>query len=118
MFCPNCRSEYVPGITFCRDCELELVDELPDEPAVTYEYSPIVEVYRGYGYTDAQLMKSVLEGSGMEAFVGANVLASSVYKFTVGSISEMSVCVRAPDADRARDLVKAAREGRLAQPEA
>lgn len=54
----------------------------------------------------------------MEAFVGANILASSIYKFTVGSVSEMSVCVRAPDVERACDVIEVAREGLLAQPEA
>lgn len=118
LFCSNCRSEYVSGITFCRDCELDLVEKLPPESVVDYEYAPIVEVYRAYGHTDAQVMRSVLEGSGIDAFVGANVLASSVYRFTVGSVSEMSVCVKAPEEKRARDLVKAAQEGKLAQPEA
>lgn len=30
-WCPKCKNEYVEGITFCPDCNVDLVDELPDE---------------------------------------------------------------------------------------
>lgn len=31
MHCPNCRSEYQSGFTWCKDCDVALVDELPAE---------------------------------------------------------------------------------------
>lgn len=30
MFCPNCRAEYIHGVTRCSDCDLALVDRLPE----------------------------------------------------------------------------------------
>jgi hypothetical protein len=30
VFCPRCRSEYVPGYTRCSDCGVALVDSLPE----------------------------------------------------------------------------------------
>jgi hypothetical protein len=31
MFCPECKVEYRPGFTRCSDCEVDLVDVLPEE---------------------------------------------------------------------------------------
>lgn len=31
-WCPVCKNEYVEGKTHCPDCDVDLVDELPDEP--------------------------------------------------------------------------------------
>jgi hypothetical protein len=38
-FCPTCRAEYRPGIERCADCDVPLVDELPEEPE-RYEPPP------------------------------------------------------------------------------
>ena len=36
MFCPKCKVEYRPGFTRCSDCEVDLVDVLPEED-LSYE---------------------------------------------------------------------------------
>ena len=37
MFCPNCKSEYREGFKFCKDCDIELVKELPKEENEEFE---------------------------------------------------------------------------------
>jgi hypothetical protein len=32
VICPKCRAEYVPGVSVCYDCGVDLVDALPAEP--------------------------------------------------------------------------------------
>lgn len=30
MFCPQCKAEYLPGFTRCSDCDVDLVEHLPE----------------------------------------------------------------------------------------
>ena len=42
-WCPNCKNEYREGVTTCPDCDVELVDELPEEEEEEYsEPKPVV----------------------------------------------------------------------------
>ncbi len=34
MFCPVCRGEYREGFTYCHDCDVALVAELPRDPEI------------------------------------------------------------------------------------
>ncbi|HEY5543089.1 MAG TPA: hypothetical protein VIM04_07525 [Candidatus Binatia bacterium] len=60
MYCPNCRSEYRAGFSWCKDCDVALVDELPDkrEP----EFVELVEVLSIADAGQIPLIKSILEG--------------------------------------------------------
>ena len=72
MFCPECRSEYVDGVSKCSDCRVALVDELPpeEEPALEEEpdipYTPLV---RTYSPKDIALIHSVLGGTGIRYYI-------------------------------------------------
>ena len=59
MYCPNCRSEYRPGFTRCKDCEVALVVELPVEE--TPEFVDLVEVLSSGDPGQVSVIKSILE---------------------------------------------------------
>jgi len=60
MYCPNCRSEYRAGFSRCKDCDVALVDELPEEPEP--EFVDLVEVVSIADAGQIPLIKSILEG--------------------------------------------------------
>ena len=37
MFCPQCKAEYRPGFTHCSDCDVDLVEKLPEEEPLSGE---------------------------------------------------------------------------------
>jgi hypothetical protein len=66
MVCPDCGVEYEEGTSFCRDCEVKLVEELDDESAEEVEFVALGEV------TDADVFAAVtaqLEDEGIQWFV-------------------------------------------------
>jgi len=66
MFCSQCRSEYVDGVTECPDCGMPLVEELPPEDhegAGDHEDIRYVPLVRTYSAKDIALIHSVLGGT-------------------------------------------------------
>ena len=56
MFCPQCHTEYRPGFTQCTDCDVDLVEVLPDTSSFSEE-----EISSAADLSDASLDK-VWEG--------------------------------------------------------
>jgi hypothetical protein len=67
MYCPECKSEYRPGFTHCSTCDVDLVPELKPVLDDETEHPEPVVVYSTFSHMEAALMKTVLEGSGVEA---------------------------------------------------
>ena len=66
MFCPECRTEYVEGVTLCADCGVQLVQELPPEP--TPEYTAYEQIPLTVNPDDISLIKSILDSEGIVYF--------------------------------------------------
>lgn len=66
-YCPECHAEYVYGVRYCWDCEIPLVDQLPDEEVVRERPSSpprFVTVFEAEDSMQAQLVKTLLESNG------------------------------------------------------
>ncbi len=110
MWCPRCGAEYRPGFTECYDCGVPLVEELP-EPGAPEPLGPLVEVWRGQGHMQGELVRSVLRGSGIEAtLVGEGEATDAAYKLSVGPLADVRVLVTEEDEARARELLAVTEE--------
>jgi len=76
MFCPNCKSEYIEGITECEECQVALVEQLPPEPVPEYEDLRVVRTYSA-DY-EAELGKSILEANGIEAVIASDEAGGTI----------------------------------------
>jgi len=85
MFCPNCGSEYQPGVQRCADCDVALVAEPPSEPQV--EWVDYLTVMTTRDHSELAVAKSLLEGAGIPFFAcheeAQNLLATGPVELQV-----------------------------------
>ncbi len=67
MFCPECRAEFIEGITVCSDCGITLVEELSPQPKP--EYHKLVKVFSTGKSIEAGFVKSLLEANEINCFI-------------------------------------------------
>jgi hypothetical protein len=67
MFCPECKAEYVDGVTTCAGCGVPLVAALPPEP--DHEGEGMVRVLATYNAGDIAIIESILEGTDIQYFI-------------------------------------------------
>ena len=61
MFCPNCRCEYIRGVTECADCGVPLVDALESQTEGLFGKARIVPLWRGNDSAEREKIKQALE---------------------------------------------------------
>ena len=72
MICPNCRSEFVEGVTTCPDCEIQLVyqisENIPEnfDDRKNYNY---VFVYTPINSQEVALIRMIMEREGIPYFL-------------------------------------------------
>src|SRR5262249_26461339 len=111
MFCPRCKSEYRPGFRRCPDCDSELVDQLPADPArpaqrqrsSDADHAELVVLRTFASVVDAELAKTALESVGIDSMIRSDNEGgrSPGLSFAPG----VELLVRANDADAADDVL-------------
>ncbi len=66
-FCPNCRSEYRAEFSRCSECDVDLVDALPDQDsrAAGKDEVELVELASFPNASEAEMIQELLEGNGI-----------------------------------------------------
>jgi hypothetical protein len=99
MFCPKCRAEYREGFTVCADCEIDLVDVLPEVEKP--EFIDFKEVLTTYNPRDVAFIKSLLESEGIQYFFkGEN------FMYVRPLADPVRLMIRADQVEEAVELLK------------
>ena len=73
-FCPECKYEFVEGVTSCPDCKVELVDALPEEYHPDIKW---VELHRFPGSVYAEMLKEPLANNDIQCLLRKDLFSSA-----------------------------------------
>ncbi|UCF71188.1 MAG: DUF2007 domain-containing protein [candidate division WOR-3 bacterium] len=88
MICPKCKAQYIRGIYVCADCDVPLVDQLPDDEQpenaedIGCQDATFLDVYVTGNAGEIALIRSLLDDAGIDYhFSGErfSMLHSGVY---------------------------------------
>jgi hypothetical protein len=65
MICPQCKCEYVRGVTQCPDCDVPLVDALDPPQAAFPENARLVPIWRGRDDAECERVIEALDSAGI-----------------------------------------------------
>ena len=114
MFCPDCKAEYRTGVSRCPNCDVALVERLPERPPD----DPADRLETVLRTTDPGLLpiaRTVLEAAGIpfvvqgEAALNYFPLGPAAARAT-GRVTGASILVPRERADEARELLESSPE--------
>ena len=65
MICPNCKCEYVKGVTQCSDCGVPLVESLDSTGTDSPQGAGIVTIWEGSDPGEREIVKDALQKAGI-----------------------------------------------------
>lgn len=101
MWCPKCKNEYVPGITKCADCDVDLVESLEEYESLQAQPS-MEEMTQPFDDTDEDFFEfkdaeKFVFGSASHAYVPKKLktedIKSTAYTFTLVGIAGIIIVI-------------------------
>jgi hypothetical protein len=92
-FCPKCRSEYQDWAKVCLDCDVNLVDHLPELPPKLKPIIPerLVKIATFSHAPEAHLSRAKLWSEGINSFVTDEHIVTTfwLYSNAVGGVQQL-----------------------------
>lgn len=101
MICPNCKCEYIRGVTECADCGVALVDALEPPKANLSGDVRIVALWRGNDPAECEKIKEALENAGIP-FTEPDTKGSFSF---IATEQRMEIWISEVDWERARKIL-------------
>jgi hypothetical protein len=101
MFCPNCKCEYLAGVTECADCGVPLVRVLDSSEAPPLDGGGIVSIWSGNDPHECAAVKEALEKAGVTAIEPD----SNAYFIFPSMRPKMEICVASANEDKAQKVL-------------
>ena len=98
-YCPECKCEYEENIEVCADCKVQLVDKLPEEPAM--EYIKYKEVLTTFSPSDVAFIKSLLDSTDIRYY-----MRDENFLYTQPLAQPVGVMIDEEQFDDAKELLK------------
>ena len=108
MICPNCKSEFVEGVTKCPDCEIQLVYQISENIPESFDdhknYN-FVFVYTPLSSQEVALIRMIMEREGIPFFIKNEPIHKTVIFSTRNPEMQLYVAE-----EFAKDTIKLLRE--------
>jgi len=104
-YCPECRAEYRAEVQRCPDCDVDLTDSPPQEPPVATDSEglELIELASFPNYSEAEMIKEVLEGNGIRTVLRGEADPIGV----VSGAQPSTLLVEERDSARAKEIYDA-----------
>ena len=97
MYCPKCRTQYIDDVKECFDCNISLVDDLPDETPLEKIKWVALPVLSGEIYAD--MVEEVLSNLDIPHFTKSD-WATSAFNISSSSLVGSKVTIFVPEENR------------------
>jgi hypothetical protein len=97
MYCPDCRAEYVDGISACPECGVTLVHDLGEECAEWVEFEQILTTFNA---GDIAFIKSILDCEGIKYY-----FLGEAFNYMEPLVQAPRLMVRKDQAEQAREIL-------------
>jgi hypothetical protein len=101
MICPNCKCEYIRGVTHCADCDMPLVEALDLQDTSPEGDVRIVAAWRGGDPTECESVQEALEQAGIACTVPDS---KGSFSF-IPTERALEIWIAAVDLDRAKKII-------------